>query len=93
MIINNFIEFMSLASKLQFCNIDSLSSYYGGYANICACKPTLKNLYYEKTEKKYVEYVNSNTEHIKEKIKSSDMNDPIVIFKNKNGVFCTLEGY
>lgn len=90
MIINNSIQFADLATKLQLKNTDIFMNYFQGYSKICNCKPTLKNLYYAKMEKSYIQYVGSNLEHIKEKIESSDINDSILEFKNNDKIFCSI---
>jgi len=91
MIINNSIEFAELASKFSFNNTMEFSNYFSGWQNVCNCKPTLKNLYLTKMEKSYVKYVSSNAEHIKQKIGSCCNDDPIIIFKTYDKIFCTLQ--
>lgn len=88
MIINNFIEFAEFAKKYNLKNTDVFFNYYNGYAKVCNCKPTLKQLYYEKTEKQYIEYLNSNYDYLKQKIEC--FNDSILTFKNKNEIIYTI---
>lgn len=88
MTIDNFAQFVELVYKYNLEHTGDLVRYYNDYSKICNCKPTLKNLYFEKTEKLYVNYVNSHSEHIKQKIGT---NVPIIMFKTYGKIFCTLQ--
>ena len=68
MIINNFIEFEQLIRALQLQNTEDFYNYFNGYQNICICKSTLKQLYYDKCNKSYIRYLSSNQEHIHSKL-------------------------
>jgi len=90
MTINNFVQFVEVVQKYNLQHAEKLMSYYNDYSKICNCKPTLKSLYYGKTEKLYVEYINSNNQHIKEKIGALITNDPIIIFKSNDKILYTI---
>ena len=90
MTIDNFAQFVELVYKYNLEHTGDLVRYYNDYSKICNCKPTLKNLYFEKTEKLYVNYVNSHSEHIKQKIEPLNINDSIIEFKTNNKIFCLL---
>lgn len=90
MTIDNCVQFMDLVCKYDLKQTNRLAEYYDGYLKVCSCKPTLKNLYFQNSETAYVEYVNSNIEHIKQKIGPFISNDPIIMFKSNNKIFCTL---
>jgi len=68
MIINNFIEFAQLASDLKLNGLEAFNNYYDGYNKICDCKPTLKQLYYDRCDEQYVIYLHKNHDHIKQKL-------------------------
>jgi|688.fasta_scaffold145405_3 hypothetical protein len=68
MIINNFIEFAQLASDLQLNGLEAFNNYYDGYNKVCNCKPTLKQLYYDRCDEQYVIYLHKNYDHIKQKL-------------------------
>jgi len=90
MTINNFVQFVEIVQKYNLQHAEKLMNYYNDYAKICNCKPTLKSLYYGKTEKLYAEYINSNNQYIKEKIGSLTMNDPILVFKSNGKILYTI---
>ena len=89
MIINNFIEFAKFASDLQLNGLDSFNNYYGGYNNICACKPTLKQLYYDRCDEQYLIYLNKNHDHIKQKLKDKNITDTVV-FKQGSKILLSI---
>ena len=68
MTINNFIEFAQLASDLLLNGLEAFNNYYDGYNKTCNCKPTLKQLYYDRCDEQYVIYLHKNHDYIKQKL-------------------------
>ena len=90
MVIDNSIKFADLAIKLQLENNGIFLNYFDGFSRTCKCKPSIRQLYLDRMQESYVNYVNKNSDYIKQKIESSDINDSIIEFKNNSEIFCVL---
>lgn len=90
MVIDDSIKFADLAIKLQLENNGIFLNYFDGFSRTCKCKPSIRQLYLDRMQESYVNYVNKNSDYIKQKIESSDINDSIIEFKNNSKIFCVL---
>lgn len=89
MTINNFIEFAQLASDLKLNGLEAFNNYYNGYNKTCNCKPTLKQLYYDRCDEQYLIYLNKNHDHIKQKLKDKNITDTVV-FKQGSKILLSI---
>lgn len=90
MVIDDSIKFADLAIKLQLENNAIFLNYFDGFTKTCKCKPSIRQLYLDRMEESYINYIGKNFDYIKQKIESSDINDSIIEFKSKNKSIFTV---
>lgn len=90
MVIDDSIKFADLAIKLQLENNGIFLNYFDGFSRTCKCKPSIRQLYLDRMEESYINYISKNYDYVKQKIESSDINDSIIEFKSENKSIFTV---